>query len=264
MEYSGRICENLVESCWLEEFEYQIEPYTACEHQCLYCYMFNRKESNYGRKILFCENSVALLESELSNLEPKCIYIGMETDPYQPCEERMCITKGILEVLLEMGFSASILTKSDLILRDLEIIKKMKEPSAGISIAFHEESTRKLFERNAPSNRRRINAIKKLKDNGIETYTLICPVMPYITDVEFLIEEVNSFSDTIWVYGLSFSSSGDNNWKNIENILKNNYPELLNKYKDILFRGNRSYWIELKERLKTLSEQKGINLIVEL
>lgn len=225
--------------------------------------MFNRKKTDFGNKILYCGNSERLLDDELSSISPQSIYMGMETDPYQPCEEKLLTTRNILKTLLRNGFSSSILTKSDLILRDIDIIEKMKEPSVGISVAFQLESIRKMFEENAPSNNRRINALKKFKERGIETYALICPVMPYITEVKTLIEKLVLFSDTIWVNNLSFDDRKDNNWKNIEAVLEQNYPELVDDYRSIAFDSNNVYWVKLESNLRKFAREKGYDLIVE-
>ena len=132
---------------------------------------------------------------EISSIKPQTIYFGMNTDPYQPSEITFKQTRKALELLAERNFSASILTKSGLVTRDIDLLTKID--SVGFSIAFQDEDVRKLFERRAPPNRERMDALKKIKEAGIETYTLICPVMPFITDVESLIDLVAPYSDTI-------------------------------------------------------------------
>ncbi len=190
--------------------------------------------------------------------------MGMNTDPYQPSEEIYKQTRQVLEILLNRGFSVCILTKSDLVVRDIDILSNMVDSSAGISIAFQDEHTRQLFETKAPSNERRIEALKKLKEAGIQTYTLVCPVMPFITDVESLIDMVEPYSDTIWLYALNMKEKEDKNWQNIREILDSNYPEMTEQYRKIAFSKEHPYWKELREKLNKLKLKRGLNLRVEL
>jgi DNA repair photolyase len=118
----------------------------------------------------------------------------------QPGEEKRRHTRQALELLVEFGFSACILTKSDLVVCDVDLLQNMQDCSVGFSLAFQDEEVRRLFKPYAPSNQRRIAALKKLKEAGVEMYVLICPVMPYITDVEALINIVAPIADTIWIY----------------------------------------------------------------
>jgi DNA repair photolyase len=124
----------------------------------------------------------------------------MNTDPYQPVEEKRRHTRQALELLVEFGFSACILTKSDLVVCDIDLLQNMTDCSVGFSLNFEDEEVRRIFEPYAPSNQRRIAALKMLREAGVETYVLNCPVMPYITDVETLIDVVAPIADTIWIY----------------------------------------------------------------
>jgi DNA repair photolyase len=156
-------------------------------------------------------------------LNPQTIYSGMNTDPYQPVEEKRRHTRQALGLLVESGFSACILTKSDLVVRDIDLLQNMADCSVGFSIAFPDEEVRRLFEPYAPTNHRRIAALKVLKEAGIETYVLICPVMPYITDLEALIDIVAPVVDTIWVYALRMRSKNDRNWQNLLSMLSKDF-----------------------------------------
>ncbi|MCK4330152.1 radical SAM protein [candidate division WOR-3 bacterium] len=244
-------------------YSYQIDPYIGCEHHCYYCYVLNQPEIKEG-EILIHKDLMEQLSKALSKLESQTIYMGMNTDPYQPSEEIYKQTRQVLEILLNRGFSVCILTKSDLVVRDIDILSNMVDSSAGISIAFQDEHTRQLFETKAPSNERRIEALKKLKEAGIQTYTLVCPVMPFITDVESLIDMVEPYSDTIWLYALNMKEKEDKNWQNIREILDSNYPEMTEQYRKIAFSKEHPYWKELREKLNKLKLKRGLNLRVEL
>ena len=254
----------ILQPCSLEWFEYQIDPYIGCEHHCNYCYTLNQNDTDKTKEILTYKDIIGQLIEELSGLKPQTIYMGMNTDPYQPCDEIYQQTRKVLELLVCRKFSICMLTKSDLITRDIDLIKKMSGSSAGVSLAFQKENVRELFEAHAPSNRRRINALKKLKESGIETYVLINPVMPFISDVDALIEKISPYADTIWIYGLHMESQKDENWKNVKSILEQNFPDLLEKYTNIGFKENHPYWQKMRQKLKDLQSEKKLNLEIRV
>lgn len=260
-KYSSR---QILQPCSLEMFDYQIDPYIGCEHHCHYCYTLNNAETDSTKEILMHQDIVGQLNQELSKFEPQAIYLGMNTDPYQPSERTHQQTRQVLELLAQQGFSVCILTKSDLIVRDIDLLTSMPRSSAGISIAFQDEHIRRLFELKAPPNKNRVEALKKLKDAGIETYTLINPVMPFISVVESLIEMIATYADTIWLYGLSMESEEDRNWQNVRDILDRHFPELTEKYKQIAFSADHPYWTDLHQKLKKIQKQKQLNLRIEL
>lgn len=259
--YSHR---KILNPCGLEMFNYQIDTYISCEHFCHYCFGLNKAETIWEREIIIHEDIVGQLVQEICFLKPQTIYIGMNSDPYQPSEKSFKQTRKVLELFVKRGFSVSILTKSELVTRDIDLITKMPDSSVGFSIAFQDERTRQLFEKNAPSNKDRIEALKKMKNSGIETYTLICPIMPFITDIELILELVAPYSDTIWVYKLHMESESDKNWLNVKSILDQHFPELTEQYQKIAFSRNHPYWKEIRHKLEEIKSKKCLNLKIEL
>lgn len=251
-------------SCNLLNFNYQIDPYIGCEHLCSYCYGLNEAKTNWGKEILIYEDLIEQLSNELTRLEPQIIYLGMNCDPYQQLEKEYCQTRKILELFSERGFSASILTKSGLVVRDIDLLKVMPGSSVGTSITFSDENTRKRFEKKAPSNNERIKALKKMKKAGIKTYTLICPVMPFITDIKAMINLVAPYSDDIWIYRLQIGSANDQNWMNLRSILIQYYPELTERYKEIVFSEDHLYWDDVKSKIAKIKQKHQINIVVEI
>ena len=264
MKVNKCIHQKILNPCSLEAHNYQVDPYIGCEHLCNYCYALNKAETDWEKEILIHENFVKRLTEEISSLDSEDIYMGWNSDPYQPSERTFKQTRQALELFAQRGFSASVLTKSGLVTRDIDLYKKMPGSSVGVSLAFHEEQTRRLFEKNAPSNKERIEALKSLKSAGIPTYTLICPVMPFITDVESLIELVVPYSNKVWIYRLDMESTEDQNWLNVKSILDQHFPELTEKYRKIAFSGDHPYWKKLRQRLEELQSKKYLNLRIKL
>ena len=244
--YSHR---EIVASCSLPWYQYQVDPYIGCEHRCHYCYAQNDAETDWEREIKVHTALKPRLLQETAALEPQLIYMGMNSDPYQPAEAQLHQTRKVLEVLVEKEFSVCILTKSSLVTRDIDLFSEMPGTSVGVSIAFNDEYTRKRFEPKAPPNDERIEALKRLKDAGIETYVMICPVMPFLTDVQRVMERVAPYADTIWVYKLSMHSEKDKNWQKVYSILQRDFPEIAEQFQEIVFSDSHPYWDKIREDL---------------
>ena len=218
----------VLEPCELPMFAYMVDPYTGCEHGCVYCYTLNAADTQNGT--LTKDSLTEQLKRELSRVRSQTIYMGMNTDPYQPCEKSNRQTRGVLEALADKGFSACVLTKSDLCTRDVDLFRRMPGSSVGLSFAFQDEDTRRLFEPAAPSNERRLKALETLKAAEVETYALVSPVMPYITEPETVLRMVSPHADTTWFYALRLTDERDKNWRNLIEILNRHFPELTGRF----------------------------------
>jgi DNA repair photolyase len=177
-------------------FDRSINPYRGCEHGCVYCfarpthaYLGLSPGLDFESKLFMKPNAPELLERELSapGYVPKTIAIGTNTDPYQPIERRYKIMRGILEVLERTGHPVGIVTKSALILRDLDILARMARRDlvkVAISVTTLDAKLARIREPRAPSPARRLEALRQLVNAGIPTSTLVAPVIPAINDAE--------------------------------------------------------------------------------
>ena len=190
--------------------------------------------------------------------------MGWHTDPYQPSETHCRQTRQVLELLLEKGFSASILTKSDLVLRDMDVLQSMDSASVSVSVAFHDEANRRLLEANTLDTEARILALQKLKSAGVGTSALLCPVIPYITEVIPLIEMLAEHAEKIWVYGLSVANKSDCNWQNVDKILTDHFPDSKDKIEGALFSTEDSYWRHIRQDLQAIAGKKSLNLSIHV
>lgn len=262
MVFSSR--EQIIEPCILQGFEYQIDPYIGCAHRCRYCYTQNRSEVAWESEVGVYRDFEERLLRELSCLDAQTIYIGMNTDPYQPVEKEWRHTRSALRLLSSRGFSACILTKSDLVLRDIDLLKEISDASVGVSIAFGDEATRRTFERNAGSNRERMQALERLRKEKIETYVLISPVMPYITPVAALIEEARPYADTIWVYPLEVNSKEEKNWLRIKETIDEKFPQIGDEFERAVFSSDNGYWNGIREELEAIRRRGDVNLEIHV
>jgi DNA repair photolyase len=177
-------------------FDRSINPYRGCEHGCIYCFarpthawLGLSSGLDFESKLLAKPDASALLEKELSapGYEPKTIAIGTNTDPYQPIERDMKIMRGILEVLERTGHPVGIVTKSALVVRDIDILQRMAERNlvkVAISVTTMDAKLARAMEPRAATPTRRLEALKTLSAAGIPTAAMIAPVIPALNDAE--------------------------------------------------------------------------------
>jgi len=177
-------------------FDRSVNPYRGCEHGCIYC--FARPTHAYHdlspgvdfESRLFAKPDAAkLLHAALSRpgYEAGPIALGTNTDPYQPIEDRWRITRSILELLLETRHPFTITTKSDRVLRDLDIIvpaARLGLAAVAISVTSLDPAIHRILEPRAPSAKKRLGAVRTLAEAGVPTHVSISPVIPQITDHE--------------------------------------------------------------------------------
>src|SRR5579871_5177898 len=177
-------------------FDRSINPYRGCEHGCIYCfarpthaYLGLSPGLDFESKLFMKPDAPELLERELSarNYKPRTIAIGTNTDPYQPIERRHGIMRRILEVLERAGHPVGIVTKSDLVIRDLDILARVasrKLVRVGISVTTLDPKLARIMEPRAPTPARRLEALRALSAAGIPTSVMAAPVIPAINDAE--------------------------------------------------------------------------------
>jgi DNA repair photolyase len=160
--------------------------YRGCQHQCIYC---DTRSNVYNvgdlSHIRIKQNALELLEQQLKKIKNKgTIGTGSMNDPYMPIEKEMCLVKKALEIIARYKFPVHITTKSNLVLRDIELIKKISEIYAAVSftITTIDDSLAKEIEPGAPISSERLQAMRVMSDFGIYTGAVLTPVLPFITD----------------------------------------------------------------------------------
>jgi DNA repair photolyase len=185
-------------------FDRSINPYRGCEHGCVYCFarpthafLGLSPGLDFESKLFMKPNAPELLERELSapGYTPKVIAIGTNTDPYQPIERRYQIMRRILEVLDRAGHPVGIVTKSALVLRDLDILARMAKRDlvkVAISVTTLDAKLARTMEPRASTPPRRLEALRQLVKAGVPTSTMVAPVIPALNDAEIerILEEV--------------------------------------------------------------------------
>lgn len=203
--------------------DYTINPYFGCEFGCSYCYAdfmskfsknykFFSENANWGEFVGVKINIAEKLKSEILKLESKTsffqnrnkpsIWLSIVTDPYQPVEKKFKLTRKCLEILLEFQYPVGILTRSPLVLRDVDLLTQFDSIEVGFSITTDNDRIRKIFEPKAPSIISRVKALEKLKSSGVKTFAFIGPILPM--DAKNLAREIIGLVDYVLVDKMNY------------------------------------------------------------
>lgn len=236
--------------------DYVINPYVGCTHGCKYCYAsfmkrFTGHTEEWGTfiDIKQCDNKI-----NTKKIENKTVFLSSVTDCYNEFEEKYEKTRRILEKLVDVNCTLNISTKSKLILRDLDLLKQMKDLTVSMSINTLDESFRKDMD-NASSIRDRLDTLKELHSNGIRTVLFMSPIFPYITDFKEIIEESKEYIDEYWFENLNLRGRYKTT---ILSYIQEKYPNLVEQYEKIYVKGNKEYWQELSRDIQEYCEKNNV------
>lgn len=240
---------NYVTKSKLPSADYVINPYIGCLHGCKYCYAsFMKRFTNHKEKwgtfidIKQCERPI-----NTHKLIGKTIFLSSVTDCYNPVEEKYQLTRNILKQLIDIDCHVNISTKSNLILRDLDLLKQLKNVTVAISINTLDETFQKDMDQ-ASSINQRIETLQKLHEAGIYTILFMSPIFPYITDWQQIIKTTKSFVDEYWFENLNLR--GDYK-QEILKYIEEKYQQYYSNYLEIYQKKNKSYWVKLSNEIET-------------
>ena len=267
--------------------DYSINPYEGCGFNCTYCYIHGSKYGeNLAEKIVIKKDAAAILDKQLANRAKKnefgFIAVGSATDAYMQVEEEVGLTKELLQVILKYRFPVFISTKSELIKKDIDLLKQIdanailpedlkQNPGRGVIISFSfstlGEKLAKQLEPGAPTPQKRLETLKHFSDNGFLCGVNAMPLLPYISDTEEEIEKIVAAAkqygaNYILIAGLTLFGNDERDSKQLVFIfLRNNYPYLLEKYEKMygsVYYSSWQYQQELKKRGDALCEKYKI------
>ena len=237
--------------CKVQGFDFCVNPYGGCPYGCNYCYVSTRLKNLAGHShddwgaYLDLKNYKSL---DMSKLHGKRVLLGSATDPYNPCEATYRKTREILRILPE-DIHLEIQTKSNLILEDIELLKRFPDLQVGISVCAQDSSFNADMEPNVPSVEQRFLTLKKLHDAGIRTY-LAVTVFPLITNIESLFELSKGVVDRMRLNNLGL---GDSTWKRrVLSYIESKYPQYYVEYERVYRRKDASFWKNLEDKITRL------------
>jgi len=257
--------------------DYSVNPYEGCSFNCIYCYIRGSKYGEKMAKTLSAKvNSPQLLGKQLSRRARKGEYgiiaFSSSTEPYMPIEEKLKLTRKLLEIILKYKFPVHILTKSKLVLRDLDLLKEIDKnailPSdlkpklkhgaiISFSISTLDEKLAKILEPGAPAPRERLETMKKCREEGFLTGVCYILTLPFISDAEEQLDEMiktakDYGADYVLVGALTLFGNRPADCKTLYyKFLERYFPELIPKYKSLFknsFQPTKEYQKELQER----------------
>jgi DNA repair photolyase len=245
--------------------DYCINPYVGCQHACKYCYAdsitrrFSKHKEPWAKFLDVKVNALEILRKEVLRKKKGTVFISSLTDPYQPLEKKYELTKKILKILLRNNFSVCIQTKSSLVIRDIDLLKKFKECEVGLTITTLDENIRKNFEPFSSPVKEKLEALKILKENGIKTYVFFGPILPFLSDKNLnkYFQTISKLTDYVYVDKLNLKPGI---WNSMEKVLKKNYPELLEKWRKIFFEKD-DYYENLKQKIVEICSKEKLEYI---
>lgn len=240
---------------------YSINPYIGCSHACKYCYAafmkrFTKHDEPWGS---FVDVKYWEPIKNPQKYAGKTMIIGSVTDGYLPQEAIYKRTRAFLQEMQGSNINLIITTKSDLVVRDLDLIKTYPNPLIAWSIDSLDENFKKEMD-HAPSIQRRIEALKTCHEAGIRTSCFISPIFPGITDVEGIIDKIAPYCQYIWLENLNLRGGFK---KDILDYIKNNYPKLEELYQEIYNKNNLTYWAKLSQEIEEYTKQKGYTYVID-
>lgn len=224
---------------------YSVNPYIGCTHGCKYCYAsFMKRFTGHNEKWgTFLDIKLWPEIKNPKKYRGQRVVIGSVTDGYLPQEETFKNTRKILEQLKDSGAEILICTKSDLVVRDLDLLKEMGKVTVSWSINTLDENFKADMD-NAATIDRRLAAMKKVYDTGIRTVCFVSPVFPGITDIKAIFERVKDQCDLLWLENLNLRGGFKND---ILDYIKEKHPQLLPLYDEIYNKKDRSYFKHLEQ-----------------
>ena len=257
-------CKSILTKSGIPSVDYAINPYVGCEHGCVYCYAtfmkrFTGHDEEWGTFVDVKVNAAAVLARQLMRAMPGNVSFGTVTDAYQPLEEKYRVTLACLEVLNGCGRPITILTKSALVLRDLDLLRRLKDVEVGFTVTALDDEAQRVFEPYSPPASARLAALAELAEAGVKTWAFCGPLLPFLSDgeeqMDALFGELARVSVShIIVDSMKLSGAV---WGKVRRVLERHYPDLVEGYRHIAA-NRKPYHDALMARARRLAEKHGL------
>ena len=246
--------------------DYSFNCYTGCSHGCVYCYArfmqrFHPHEEPWGEFVDVKVNAVDVLRRQLKRLPPGTVFTCSACDGWQPSERRYELTRQCCRMLVDAGFELHVLTKSDLVLRDLEVLAA-GNVSLGVTITTPDEGLAKLWEPKASTVAARLKVLRRAKQAGMATTIMFGPLLPGLSDTDAALRQLFEMAadvgvDRVWTDALNARPKV---WPSVQLLVYRHWPQLLGLYRQILFDTayREEYCVALDERIRRAAEETGV------
>ena len=266
----------ILSKCGIPGIDFVVNPYIGCRFGCKYCYasfmgrFVGKKVADWGEYVYPKINAPELLKQEIERKLPdkgkgKEVFFSSVTDPYQGLEAKYRLTRRCLEVLADWGFAGtlSVLTKSNLVTRDIDILKRFQQAVVGLTVTSVDDGISRYFEKYAPPASERFEALRKLNQAGLRTYAFIGPLLPHFVADEAGLEEVfqklvEAGTKDVYVEHLNLSSYIRGR---LMAEMKGTDKEILRKFYSSQTKEHRK---ELEDLVGRLVKKYRMNLLLDL
>jgi DNA repair photolyase len=257
-------CKTLLNRCSIDDYSFNC--YVGCGHGCRYCYArfmqrFHPHAEEWGRFVDVKVNAVEVLKRQLRRLKPGAVFTCSACDGWQPIEQRCRLTRECCRLLLEAGFRLNLLTKSSLVLRDLDIFIG-GDVCLGVTITTPSESWARIWEPGAASVSARWGVLRKAKAAGLETAVMFGPLLPGISDSDQALGELfdraaETGVDRIWT---DLLNPRPRVWPSLQRALRQHCPDLHEHYRQLLFEpaSRQAYQRQLECRIRRAARHAGV------
>jgi len=257
-------CKSALTNCGIEGVDYTVNPYIGCQHACTYCYADFMKRftghsgENWGTFIDVRVNIAEVLTKELEKKKPGSVWLSSVTDAYQPLERKYQLSGKVLDAFASSSkgrkFALEVLTKNSLVERDFTVLKELNA-QIGMTVNTLEDKYSKVIEPFASHATERVKTLKKAKNEGLKTYAFFGPVMPGITDLEGLFEELKDL-DFVFVEMLNTKPTVISR---MIPLMKKKFPEEFKQW-GLLLKDSNAYFENLKKEVKSLEKSTGLKV----
>lgn len=244
--------------------DYTINPYVGCMHACLYCYAdfmgrFSGHREPWGTFVDAKVNASEVLAHQLRRTQSGCVSLSTVTDPYQPIEARYRLTRRLLEQFAGRDFQVSVLTKSSLVVRDLDILQRISQLEVGFSLTTLDPVIAGRFEPGASRPTERLEAMRNLSEAGISTWLFIAPALPYFADTDPTLEVLflaarQAGARSVLVDSFQFYPKP---WGRVRALLESKYAKLVPLYEEVR-RNPAPFRLSLHQRVETLASRHNL------
>lgn len=253
--------------------DYCVNCYTGCLHNCVYCYArfmkrFSGHHEPWGQFLDIKVNAPEVLLKEVKRNPPGRVFMSSVCDAYQPAEQKYELTRKCLRILLDSDFHVGILTKSKLVIRDLDVMQGHDNVEVGMTITTMDESIRSKIEPAASPSMDRINALRQAADAGVKIYAFLGPFMPFLTDTD---EQLDRLMGEVSKLPVEYAYVDKLNarpgvWNSVAQYLHRHHPELVENVGRVLFNQEEAeaYRHELRNRVIKIADAYGLGVKLKI
>lgn len=257
-------CRTLLNRCSIDDYSFNC--YTGCEHGCGYCYArfmqrFHPHAEEWGQFVDVKVSAAQVLARQLCRLPPGDVFTCSACDGWQPIEEQYGLTRTCCELLLDAGFRLNVLTKSRLVLRDLDLFAG-RNVRVGVTITTVDERWAKIWEPAASSVADRVEVLRQAKVRGLPTSVMFGPLLPGISDTDDALARLFAMAadvnvDRVWT---DLLNPRPRVWASVQDVLRLHGPDLHEHYRRVLFDATcrEAYRCELDQRVRRAAARAGV------